>query len=444
MEEQRKNEFPRPPETPDWAQETLAPAKPPFSAGRKEVLLAFGMYVLAYVYLGSGWWALPLFAAGFLAAGEYLYRDVKRPWESWVWLACVIMIAGCITWRSLHPNQYDSRLDVQVMQEYAIPSSLAFLALHILAVYWLLCRSGRLTGGESSHLLPLDALYAFLIVPFQNFFLRIRCVIFALKSKKERGVSAGAIAGAVLAAFAALVLLVLTRSKGDYRIEWRAVRLDKNMLGSICALGLPSAVQLAVTAFSNIFVQSYINRFGADCMAGWTSYNKIDSFALLPITTISLAVTTFVGQNLGAGDHAKKGTRTALLLSEAVTVVVLLPLMLLSPQLISLFNQEPEVLRYGTLFIRYISPFYLVICINQIISGSLRGAGDSRSCMLIMLGSFVLFRQIYLMIVYRVWGTVLPVAMGYPAGWVLCSVILLLYYRSGAWKKASVFKEKAE
>ena len=125
-------------------------------------------------------------------------------------------------------------------------------------------------------------------------------------------------------------------------------------------------------------------------------------------------------------------------------VVVLLPLMLLSPQLISLFNQEPEVLRYGTLFIRFISPFYLVICINQIISGSLRGAGDSRSCMLIMLGSFVLFRQIYLMIVYRVWGTVLPVAMGYPAGWVLCSVILLLYYRSGAWKKASVFKEKAE
>ena len=156
MEEQRKNEFPRPQETPDWAQEALAPAKPPFSASWKEVLLAFGMYVLAYVYLGSGWWALPLFAAGFIAAGEYLYRDVKRPWESWVWLACVIMIAGCITWRSLHPNQYDSRLDVQVMQEYAIPSSLAFLALHILAVYWLLakaaicCRSTRCTRFSSS------------------------------------------------------------------------------------------------------------------------------------------------------------------------------------------------------------------------------------------------------------------------------------------------------
>ena len=213
MEEQRKNEFPRPQETPDWAQETLAPAKPPFSASRKEVLLAFGMYVLAYVYLGSGWWALPLFAAGFIAAGEYLYRDVKRPWESWVWLACVIMIAGCITWRSLHPNQYDSRLDVQVMQEYAIPSSLAFLALHILAVYWLLCRAGRLTGGESGHLLPLDALYAFLIVPFQNFFLRIRCMLFALKPKQERKVNAGAVAAAVLAAFVVLVLLVMAMTQ---------------------------------------------------------------------------------------------------------------------------------------------------------------------------------------------------------------------------------------
>ena len=213
MEEQRKNEFPRPQETPDWAQETLAPAKPPFSAGRKEVLLAFGMYVLAYVYLGSGWWALPLFAAGFIAAGEYLYRDVKRPWESWVWLACVIMIAGCITWRSLHPNQYDSRLDVQVMQEYAIPSRLAFLALHILAVYWLLCRSGRLTGGESGHLLPLDALYAFVIIPFKNFFLRIRCVLFALKPKKERKVNAGAVAAAVLAAFVVLVLLVMAMTQ---------------------------------------------------------------------------------------------------------------------------------------------------------------------------------------------------------------------------------------
>ena len=259
---------------------------------------------------------------------------------------------------------------------------------------------------------------------------------------------AGVAIATILAQFASavLVMVVLTRSTSDYRIVWRGMRLNKKMFGSICRLGFPAAVQLAVTSFSNIFVQSYINRFGADCMAGWTSHNKIDSFVLLPIMTISLAVTTFVGQNLGAGDQARarQGTRTALLLAEGVAVVLLVPLMLLSPQLISLFNQEPEVLRYGTLFIRIVSPFYLVICINQVLSGSLRGAGDSRNSVLIILASFVLFRQIYLAITYRVWGTVVAVALGYPAGWVLCSVLLLCYYRSGKWKKASIFKEKTQ
>ena len=213
MEEQHKNEALHPQEAPDWAKEALAPVKPPFAASRKECVLAFLLYLLAYVYLGSQWWVLPLFAAGFIAAAEYRFRDVKRPRESWVWLFCVVMIVGCLTWRGLHPDQYDSRSAVQSVREYAIPSGLAFLALHILAVYWLLCRAGRLTGGESGHLLPLDALLAFIAVPFKNFFLRIRCVIYALKPKKARTVNAGAIAGAVLAAFAALVLLVLAMTQ---------------------------------------------------------------------------------------------------------------------------------------------------------------------------------------------------------------------------------------
>ena len=299
MEEQRKNEFPRPQETPDWAQETLAPAKPPFSASRKEVLLAFGLYVLAYVYLGSGWWALPLFAAGFIAAGEYLYRDMKRPWESWVWLACVIMIAGCITWRSLHPNQYDSRLDVQVMQEYAIPSRLAFLALHILAVYWLLCRSGRLTGGESGHLLPLDALYAFLVVPFQNFFLRIRCVIFALKSKKERGVSAGAIAVAVLAAFAALVLLVLAMTQLSAADDTFGELIDDLRL--TLTLFLITVIVAGLLAFVNYLTADTIAEHTAEAArSAMTQVLAADDYTELPVSDAQAA--TGVTAAWSAGD----------------------------------------------------------------------------------------------------------------------------------------------
>ena len=244
-------------------------------------------------------------------------------------------------------------------------------------------------------------------------------------------------------ASAILTIVVLTHTQGAYRLVLREIRVDGGMLSRICALGLPSAVQLALTSFSNVFVQSYINRFGADCMAGWTSYIKIDAFALQPITALAMAATTFVGQNLGAGNpaRAKKGTQTALLLSVSATAIVLVPLMIFAPQLIRLFNQETGVCEYGTLFIRMISPFYLMVTVNQIIAGSLRGAGDSRNCMYITLGSFVVFRQLYLLVVYKFWGTLVPTALGYPAGWVLCSIIFAFYYRSGRWKNAAIFRE---
>ena len=180
-------------------------------------------------------------------------------------------------------------------------------------------------------------------------------------------------------------------------------------------------------------------------MAGWTSYNKIDAFALLPITSISMATTTFVGQNLGAGDpvRARQGTRTALWLSEAATAIILVPLMIFAPQLIRLFNQEPDVCAYGTLFIRLSSPFYLLITVNQVISGALRGArAILRNCMYITLGSFVVFRQVYLMIVYhKLWGTIIPVVMGYPrAGWYAASFSSSTI-GAAAGKKSAVFGE---
>lgn len=248
---------------------------------------------------------------------------------------------------------------------------------------------------------------------------------------------AGVAIATILAQFAsaALVLAVLTRTKGDYRIEWRAVRLEKNMLGSICALGLPSAVQLAVTAFSNIFVQSYINRFGADCMSGWTAYTKIDQLMFLPMQSLALSATTFVGQNLGAGNaqRAHQGTRRALAISLAVTAVLMVPVLVFAPQLTAFFNRKAEVVAYGTLLLRYISPFYLLCCINQIYSGALRGAGNSQVPMVIMLGSFVVFRQIYLYIMsHYISNALLPLAMGYPAGWLVCSAATLLYYRRAA------------
>ena len=252
------------------------------------------------------------------------------------------------------------------------------------------------------------------------------------------GIAGAAVATIVAQGLSALLVLgMLIRSNADYRIDPLHMQLKGCLLKKICAIGIPSAIQMGITAFSNIFVQSYINHFESSCMAGWAAYNKIDAFALLPLMSLSMSITTFMGQNLGAGklDRAKKGPLICLGISFAIVILILLPLMIFAPQLVSLFNREEEVLRFGTLFIRMISPFYLLCTINQVLAGALRGAGDTKSSMFIMLGSFVVFRQIYLFIVYRLGGGIVPIALGYPAGWIMCSTILLIYYRSGAWMR---------
>lgn len=231
---------------------------------------------------------------------------------------------------------------------------------------------------------------------------------------------------------AALILLVLARSGEDcIRLRWKELRVDRRILRQIVRIGVPSALQLAITSFSNVFVQSYINYFGLDCMSGWTTYSKLDQFIILPVQSLGLAATTFVGQNLGTDqvERAKRGTRDAFFLSVSITVVISSAAIAIAPQLVAFFNDKPEVVAYGTLFLRYMCPCYVLICVNQVYSGSLRGAGISQPPTYIMLASFVVFRQIYLYIMANfISNTILPIAMGYPAGWLVCSVLTLIYY----------------
>jgi len=235
---------------------------------------------------------------------------------------------------------------------------------------------------------------------------------------------------------AVFVLVTLSRSDSCVKLRFKSLSINKDILAKIIKIGIPSGIQMAITSFSNIFVQSYINFFGADCMSGWTAYAKIDQFVLLPMQSLSLGITTFVGQNLGRGriERAKEGIHTTLLMSIGVTISLMIPVLIFAPQLVAFFNKKPEVIAYGTTMLRFISPFYLLCCINQIYTGSLRGAGDSRAPMIIMLCSFVVFRQCYLYIMaHYISNTVLPIIMGYPAGWLVCSVSTLLYYRHAKW-----------
>ncbi len=233
---------------------------------------------------------------------------------------------------------------------------------------------------------------------------------------------------------AILVLVLLVKTDSSVRLKLRKISIDFQILKNIIIVGLPSAIQMSVTAFSNIFVQSYINYFGADCMGGWTAYSKLDQLLFLPMQSLAMATQTFVSQNLGRHftDRAKKGVITALLSSIVCTIVLIVPVMVAAPMLVKFFidDNETEVIRYGTMFLRMISPFYVACCFNQIFGGALRGAGKSTSSMIIMLGSFVLARQIYLYIVSNfISNTIIPIAMGYPFGWILCSILMLICYK---------------
>lgn len=230
---------------------------------------------------------------------------------------------------------------------------------------------------------------------------------------------------------AVLILILLTRSSDIYRLTWKDLKIDRAILGRIFAVGLPAGIQSVITAFSNVFVQSYINFFGSGCMAGWSCYNKLDQFVMLPMQSMAMAATTFVSQNIGAGkeSRADKGTVVTVSMSVGVTAVIVALLCLFAAQAVGLFSPDESVIAYGVLFIRANCFFLLFNCVNHVLAGALRGRGDSRGPMVIMLLAFVGIRQIYLFVVtHFIANTPFLVGFGYPVGWTTCCVIELTYF----------------
>ena len=230
---------------------------------------------------------------------------------------------------------------------------------------------------------------------------------------------------------AVLTLLLLTRSEDIHRLTWVDLKIDRGILGEIFAVGLPAGIQSIITAFSTVFVQSYINFFGSSCMAGWSCYNKLDQFVMLPMQSMAMAATTFVSQNIGAGRErrADKGTVITVSMSVGVTAVIVALLCLFAAPAVRMFSPDESVIEYGVLFIRANCFFLLFNCVNHVLAGALRGRGDSKGPMIIMLLAFVGIRQVYLYVVtHFVANTPFLVGFGYPVGWTTCCAIELTYF----------------
>ena len=173
-------------------------------------------------------------------------------------------------------------------------------------------------------------------------------------------------------------------------------------------------------------------------MGGWTAYSKMDQLVVLPVQSVAMASTTFVGQNVGKNQikRANRGVGAAVVIGLVITTVIIIPIVIFAPFCVRIFNTNPTVIEYGTLFIRYLTPFFILCVFNQILAGALRGSGNTVVPMIIMIVSFVAFRQMYLYIVSNyIANKVLILAMAYPAGWILATVLTVCYYFGVGLKK---------
>jgi len=250
------------------------------------------------------------------------------------------------------------------------------------------------------------------------------------------GVGSAALATIISQFISALLCLRrLLRSPEEYRLVPSRIRFDPIMLKQIISNGLPAGLQNSIIALANVVVQSNINSFGKMAVAGCGAYSKVEGFGFLPITCFSLALTTFISQNLGAKqyDRAKRGARFGILCSITLAEIVGICVYFLSPYLIAAFNSDPEVVAYGTLQAHTITLFYFLLAFSHCIAGIMRGAGKATVPMFVMLCCWCIIRVTYITIAVRIFPVINTIFWAYPLTWTLSSILFFLYYRKADW-----------
>lgn len=250
------------------------------------------------------------------------------------------------------------------------------------------------------------------------------------------GVGSAAIATTISQGISALLcFLHLLRSNTSYKVYIRRIKFDKKSLIEIIRYGFPSGVQNSVISIANVFVQSNINSFGKAAMAGCGSYSKLEGFAFLPVTCFTQALSTFVGQNLGARQYTrvKKGVAFGVICSCLIAETIGVISYIFAPNLIGLFSKTQEAISYGTEHMRTICLFYFLLAFSHCIAGVMRGAGKATVPMFTMLACWCVFRVSYITVALKFLNQLTTVSLAYPITWSLSSIIFLIYFFKADW-----------
>lgn len=249
------------------------------------------------------------------------------------------------------------------------------------------------------------------------------------------------VAGAALATILSQIISALLcarrlmRTKDSHRLVLRELGFDRDMLKLIVRYGLPTGMQNSVIAIANVVVQSHVNSFGTMAVAGCGAYSKIEGFAFLPITSFQMALTTFVGQNLGAREHdrARRGARFGILCSLVAAELIGLAIYFAAPYLLGAFTSEPDAIAFGVSRARICSVFFFLLAASHCLSAVLRGAGKANIPMMAMLLFWCVVRVAFLSIVMPIRHTIDMVNWVYPLTWFLSTVFLIIYYFRADW-----------
>jgi len=281
-------------------------------------------------------------------------------------------------------------------------------------------------------------LYFLIISTFLNIILDIVFIVVF-----KWGIGAVAVATLISQAVATLGLIVYINKKHTLiKIKFRNWLFDKSIFINSVKIGLPHGIQQSVVSLSMVLILSLVSSFGTDTLAGYSIALRIDAFAMMPIMTISLALTSFVGQNIGAGrlDRVRSGYISALLLSISTSAILGVIFIFWGKFLSGFFTKDVEVISVSAQYLSTIGGFFVFLAGVFMTNGLMRGAGDSFVPMLLIVVSQVLVRvpvsYFFASDTFHLGSR--GIWWGQPVAWIVGFVLTFFYYKSGRWKTKSV------
>ena len=231
-----------------------------------------------------------------------------------------------------------------------------------------------------------------------------------------------------------LLTLTMLFTKQPYRLVLSKVRLYRGYFKRMMHIGIPSALEASMYNGSNIIMQIAVNALGTVVVASWSLSGKLDGFYWAMAQAANAAVLTFVGQNYGAGrmDRIHGSVKTSLKLFMSMTVAMSALIILLAPSALTVFTKEAAVQKTTYTIILYFVPFYFVWTAIEVLSGTLRGCGDTKPVLITGIG-ICAFRILWVLTVYQIWPTLFVVSISYIISWTLTMLAMVFYYRRGKW-----------